>query len=154
MTWSRTLTAAIAAGAVWAAPTTVSHAGPPFDSAQGAGWLSPDTHFSFNARGNPATGDAQGRFAERHAAGSIRGEVLCLRVVGNRAVFFGRITHTTGTTLPEGSFVEWHMIDGGKEDTLFDLPGPTTLPDECPQPGTFGERPVVQGDIHVRPARP
>ena len=167
-----------------------SAAAPDFDSAQGAGSIAPGTcvldepapispgtafcltqgrEFSFSAKQRGFGERATGFYTQRNAVNpgpGIRGEVTCLNVLGEFAVFGGIIRESVSSTLIGLPFVVYVVDNGPPGSSPRDLISPLgvfpqadpdlallpqAFPNICPPPfpSLYGYFPVSQGDIVV-----
>jgi hypothetical protein len=122
-----------------------------------------DNRYSFHAR--TKNGVTKGGFEYRQirdpglpteAVVRLHGEVVCLRVAGNKATVGGRVDHSSFPEgIREGSFFEWSVTDNGE--------GHNDLPDEGSEflgvlvPSCtvmWPQQQVVRANVQVRGGEP
>ncbi len=108
-----------------------------------------------NAKSGPLGESPRGHFFI-HSGGTvdIRGDVTCLRVIGNRAGVGGVVRRSNAPTIPPGTVYVLTVIDNGEGQAVPDQISPDrgTSPNECP-PRMAG-LPITHGNFVVHNATP
>lgn len=118
-----------------------------------------DVTMHVNAKSGPSGHHAKGRFfihRELPSQLDVRGEVTCLKVVGNQAVVGGRIEHSEvpDPAFPEGGGIVIQVDDNGAgSDRMHGGPA-SSPPATCPDPTPAARLPVQEGNFAVHDATP
>lgn len=135
-------------GADWIAAGTATLAPPPQ-------FGQPMLHV--NAQSNSGGANVRGHFWIRYAngGGEFGGQVVCLNVLGQVALLYGRIDRvkTPRPSFTVGNYVPIRLLDGGEPGTLldganFDAGTPVAPPSGCLQESA-GVIPISQGNYVV-----
>jgi hypothetical protein len=74
--------------------------------------------FSFHAKadedGSNASGSFQSQSRQNDPDNYIKGDIVCVAVVGNQAWMVGVVTSSTAPTAPVGTFTRFRVIDNGE----------------------------------------
>ena len=149
--------AAVCATLALAAPSTALAA--PGDSVSGGGISAVDTRIGFNAHSGP-NGENPGGYAVLRTLGGTnparQGEVTCLRVSGNTAVFGIRDVTSTGGVVYRQFWVRdnGQPVEGVAVDELQEIGMPTSEPQPCADPNSVqsGGFILKEGNIVIRDA--
>lgn len=161
---------AIAASPMAAHAGHSSGEGPKKDFARGTGHFEgpnpvsgqpTDLMMHVSAQSGPSGENPKGHFFVKREAPSelrVRGEVTCLKVVGNQAVVGGRIERgqMPDAVFPIGGGVLFQFDDSGEARLIPDrMQGsPTSTPTVCPNPIPAARLPVQQGNFVVHDDTP